>query len=112
MNRPNISQQQKQAQSISIAPQLRNSLKILQSASFDLRTAILSELQRNPLLEELPIDSVSVEAESELIQDEEPDTRNDELDFDNNDFSILEKFQTITQNLNQANLACLLQSKN
>lgn len=85
-----LNQSQKQTQSLSIAPQLQNSLKILQSASFDLRTAILFELQRNPLLEELPIDSVSVEAESELIQDTS-DSRDDELDFDNDDFSILEK---------------------
>lgn len=87
---PFLSQSQKQTQSLSIAPQLQNSLKILQSASFDLRTAILAELQRNPLLEELPIESVSVEAESELIQ-ENVDSRNEELDFDNGDFSILEK---------------------
>ena len=85
-----LSQSQKQTQSLTIAPQLQNSLKILQSASFDLRTAILAELQRNPLLEELPIEGVSVEAESELIQ-ENSDSRNDELDFDSDDFSILEK---------------------
>ena len=42
----NFQQSQKQSQSLSIAPQLQNSLKILQSASFDLRTAILSELQK------------------------------------------------------------------
>ena len=87
---PFLSQSQKQTQSLTIAPQLQNSLKILQSASFDLRTAILAELQRNPLLEELPIEGVSVEAESELIQ-ENSDSRNDELDFDSDDFSILEK---------------------
>lgn len=86
----NLQQSQKQTQSLSIAPQLQNSLKILQSASFELRTAILTELQRNPLLEELPIDSVSVEAESELIQ-EESDSREEELDFESGDFSILEK---------------------
>ena len=90
MSGPFLSQSQKQTHSLTIAPQLQNSLKILQSASFDLRTAILVELQRNPLLEELPIESVSVEAESELIQ-ENGDSRNEELDFDNNDFSILEK---------------------
>ena len=90
MSGPFLNQSQKQTQSLSIAPQLQNSLKILQSASFDLRTAILFELQRNPLLEELPIESVSVEAESELIQ-ENNDSRNEELDFDTDDFSILEK---------------------
>lgn len=90
MSGPFLSQSQKQTQSLTIAPQLQNSLKILQSASFDLRTAILAELQRNPLLEELPIESVSVEAETELIQ-ESGDSRNEELEFDNDDFSILEK---------------------
>ena len=90
MSGPFLSQSQKQTQSLTIAPQLQNSLKILQSASFDLRTAILTELQRNPLLEELPIEGVSVEAESELIQ-ENSDSRNDELDFGSDDFSILEK---------------------
>ena len=90
MSGPFLSQSQKQTHSLTIAPQLQNSLKILQSASFDLRTAILVELQRNPLLEELPLESVSVEAESELIQ-ENGDSRNEELDFDENDFSILEK---------------------
>ena len=90
MSGPFLNQSQKQTQSLTIAPQLQNSLKILQSASFDLRTAILAELQRNPLLEELPIEGVSVEAESELIQ-ENSDSRNDELDFDNDDFSVLEK---------------------
>ena len=90
MSGPFLSQSQKQTQSLTIAPQLQNSLKILQSASFDLRTAILAELQRNPLLEELPIEGVSVEAESELIQ-ENSDSRNDELDFDSDDFSILER---------------------
>jgi RNA polymerase sigma-54 factor len=90
MSGPFLNQSQKQTQSLTIAPQLQNSLKILQSASFDLRTAILFELQRNPLLEELPIEGVSVEAESELIQ-ENGDSRNEELDFDCDDFSILEK---------------------
>ena len=90
MSGPFLSQSHKQTQSLTIAPQLQNSLKILQSASFDLRTAILAELQRNPLLEELPIEGVSVEAESELIQ-ENSDSRNDELDFDSDDFSILER---------------------
>ena len=90
MSGPFINQSQKQTQSLTIAPQMQNSLKILQAASFDLRTTILTELQRNPLLEELPIDSVSVEAESELIQDD-ADSREQEMDFDSDDFSILEK---------------------
>ena len=81
---------QKQIQTLKIGPQLQNSLKILQSASLDLRTAILSELQKNPLLEELPQEGISVEEEVELIE-ESPEQRTEELDFSDDDFSILDK---------------------
>jgi RNA polymerase sigma-54 factor len=47
-------QSQRQTQTQVLAPQLRNSLKILQAPATDLRTTILEELQNNPLLEELP----------------------------------------------------------
>ncbi|MGC6455023.1 MAG: RNA polymerase factor sigma-54 [Coraliomargaritaceae bacterium] len=84
-------QVQKQTQSIVLAPQLRNSLKILQSPAMDLRTAILEELQANPLLEELPIEGISVD---ERLT--EPDVNDDkieseELQFDDSDYSILDR---------------------
>jgi RNA polymerase sigma-54 factor len=50
---------QRQTQTQVLAPQLRQSLKILQVAALDLRTVIQEELQANPTLEELPLDSVS-----------------------------------------------------
>ncbi|MGB0264484.1 MAG: RNA polymerase factor sigma-54 [Opitutales bacterium] len=83
-------QSQKQTQSLVLAPQLRNSLKILQAPAMDLRTAILEELQANPLLEELPIESISVE---ERISDPDPSERepDEELDFNAEDYSILER---------------------
>jgi RNA polymerase sigma-54 factor len=52
---------QRQSQSLVLAPQLRQSLKILQVAALDLRSVIQEELQSNPALEELPMDSMSIE---------------------------------------------------
>ncbi|MGH7997085.1 MAG: RNA polymerase factor sigma-54 [Opitutaceae bacterium] len=52
---------QRQTQSLVLAPQLRQSLKILQVAAMDLRTVIQEELQANPTLEELPMDGMSLE---------------------------------------------------
>src|SRR5579885_1016921 len=52
---------QRQTQSLVLAPQLRQSLKILQVAAMDLRTVIQEELQSNPTLEELPMDGITLE---------------------------------------------------
>lgn len=73
-----------------LAPQLRNSLKILQAPAVELRTSILEELQANPLLEEMPIDSISVEEQRENPSENERDA-GEELDFNAEDFSVLEK---------------------
>ena len=56
-----LHQQQKQVQNLVLAPQLRQSLKILQAATMDLRSTILQELESNPVLEELPMDNISLE---------------------------------------------------
>ena len=64
---------QRQTQSLVLAPQLRQSLKILQVAAMDLRSEIQEELQSNPTLEELPSDGVSLDqekAENERDNDE------------------------------------------
>ncbi|MBS0631421.1 MAG: RNA polymerase factor sigma-54 [Verrucomicrobia bacterium] len=50
---------QRQTQSLVLAPQLRQSLKILQVAALDLRSVIQEELQANPTLEELPMEGES-----------------------------------------------------
>ena len=52
---------QRQSQSLVLAPQLRQSLKILQVAALDLRSVIQEELQSNPTLEELPMEGMSAE---------------------------------------------------
>lgn len=57
-----LQQVQKQAQTLVLAPQLRQSLKILQVSTLELRNVILEELQSNPTLEELPMDGISIEA--------------------------------------------------
>jgi RNA polymerase sigma-54 factor len=56
---------QRQTQSLVLAPQLRQSLKILQVAALDLRATIQEELQSNPTLEELPMEGVSLEKSGE-----------------------------------------------
>ena len=55
-----------------------------------MRTSILEELQANPLLEEMPIDSISVEEQRENPSENERDA-GEELDFNAEDFSVLEK---------------------
>ena len=76
MQSQGLRQVQKQTQSLVLAPQLRQSLKILQVPALELRSAILEELQTNPLLEELGNNDESLDAEEqEPSPDEiEPDT--------------------------------------
>ena len=56
---------QRQSQSLVLAPQLRQSLKILQVAALDLRSVIQEELQANPTLEEMPMDGMSLDKPAE-----------------------------------------------
>lgn len=53
--------EQLQTQTQVLAPNLRQSLKILQASALELRTVIQEELQMNPTLEELPNESVSLD---------------------------------------------------
>jgi RNA polymerase sigma-54 factor len=55
--------QQRQTQNLVLAPQLRQSLKILQVAALDLRSVIQEELQVNPTLEELLNDAGAISLE-------------------------------------------------
>jgi RNA polymerase sigma-54 factor len=64
---------QRQTQSLVLAPQLRQSLKILQVAALDLRSVIQEELQSNPTLEELPMEGVSLDKPAEDANGSEPD---------------------------------------
>jgi len=85
--------QQRQTQQLVLAPQMRQSLKILQVAALDLRATIQEELQSNPALEELPMDDVSLEKSAGSgDEDRGADTTDsrDELSF-KEDFQVLEK---------------------
>jgi RNA polymerase sigma-54 factor len=90
MSSQGFQQTQKQNQSLVLAPQLRNSLKILQAPAVELRTAILEELHANPLLEELPIDSISIDEHHDSLNENEREA-NVELDFNSEDYSVLDK---------------------
>lgn len=86
--RQGFQQVQKQTQQLVLAPQLRQSLKILQAPAMELRNAILEELQSNPVLEELPMDS-GVSIEKETAGDEpEGKSEDGEMDF-GEDYRIL-----------------------
>ena len=86
---------QKQTQSQVLAPQLRHSLKILQVATQDLRTTIQEELQTNPSVEELPMESVSLDESKSNQNDSESSSNDDSSDFDevrfDETFEILNK---------------------
>lgn len=89
-----LQQVQKQAQTLVLAPQLRQSLKILQAPSLELRNTILEELQANPTLEELSVDGVSIEQETQEAAegDGNGEVENDvEMNLSDEDYSILNK---------------------
>ena len=79
-----LRQVQKQTQNLVLAPQLRQSLKILQVPALELRSAILEELQTNPLLEELSNNDESLDAnEVEPSPDEIESEKTDEFSEEN-----------------------------
>lgn len=61
-------QVQKQGQTQVFTAKLGQSLEILQVSAMELRDVILKELETNPVLEELPMEGVSVEREGERIE--------------------------------------------
>ena len=83
---------QRQTQQLVLAPQLRQSLKILQVAALDLRSVIQQELQSNPALEEMPTDDASFEKETapEASEAGDSDGMREEMDF-SKEFEILSK---------------------
>lgn len=93
-----LQQVQKQAQTLVLAPQLRQSLKVLQVPALELRNTILEELQQNPSLEELPMEGVSLDYESEAAAnengaDDSLGEENGELRLSDEDFSTLSRLR-------------------
>ena len=80
-----LRQLQKQTQNLVLAPQLRQSLKILQVPAMELRSAILEELQTNPLLEEFGTNDESLDGEVQEPTPDEPTEQEDELANDPNE---------------------------
>lgn len=90
---PQYTQSQKFAQSQTIAPQMRQSLKILQSSSLELLQTISEELLTNPVLEELPKESeVSIDDSKDNSEnnDNELNILN-EMEEDSREFYKIEK---------------------
>lgn len=79
----------RQTQNTVLAPQLQQSLKVLQAASIELRSTILEELQSNPALEELSMEEASIE-EMSAPTEETPDYA-EELDFAEREMDILRR---------------------
>ncbi|HMP73425.1 MAG TPA: RNA polymerase factor sigma-54 [Kiritimatiellia bacterium] len=65
MNGPYLSQTQQQRMQQTLAPQLRQSLELLQVPVLELRTLIREEMEQNPTLEEAGDTTTSLEAEAE-----------------------------------------------
>ena len=63
MANQSLSMSQEQRQIQILAPQLRQSLELLQAPMLELRTLVQQELQRNPTLEEKPLPTLSIEVE-------------------------------------------------
>lgn len=82
-------QVQKQTQTMVLAPQLRQSLKILQVPVQELRSSILEELQINPTLDELPHEGEHIENSNPVSTDDSSNTSaesagNEEMKFEEN----------------------------
>ena len=78
MQTQTLSLSQSQQMQMVLAPQLRQSLEMLQVPILELRAMIQQEMEQNPTIEEIPQDQASVEIEPSG----EGEVDNSELDFD------------------------------
>lgn len=93
MSTQGFQQIQKQTQSLVLAPQLRQSLKILQAPALELRNAILEELQINPTLEEQSSEGLSIEEQRDASAKDNGanESEDGDLNFSDEDFSALNR---------------------
>src|SRR6202166_2130314 len=93
---PGLHQVQRMSLQQILAPQLQQSLHLLQVPTLELRTLVQEELQQNPLLEEIPKDEPTVEIESpdgEVTHETEPEktvTAEERAEF-KEEFEVLSK---------------------
>jgi RNA polymerase sigma-54 factor len=86
---PKLQQVQRLSLQQVLAPQLQQSLHLLQVPTLELRTLVREELQQNPLLEELPEETVSLEADGTPSAETKEDAKTkEELDFEK-EFEVL-----------------------
>src|ERR1051325_11171215 len=89
---PGLHQVQRLSLQQILAPQLRQSLHLLQVPTLELRTLVQEELQHNPLLEEIPKEEPRVEAETtERELDGEKQTSDEERADFKEEFEVLSK---------------------
>jgi RNA polymerase sigma-54 factor len=89
---PGLHQVQRLSLQQILAPQLQQSLHLLQVPTLELRTLVQEELQQNPLLEEIPKDEPPVEAEAaERELDKEKPTSDEERAEFKEEFEVLSK---------------------
>lgn len=87
-----LNQSQKQVQGLVLTPQLRQSLRILQVPTAELRREIAEEMAANPLLEEVePVASEPLEASSPAEEPDEDGPR--ELSLGEDDFDALRRMK-------------------
>ena len=69
-----LSQTQSQRLSMVLAPQLRQSLELLQVPMLELRTLVQQEMEQNPTLEDQPMEAEQIEIEPSATEkkDEDP----------------------------------------
>jgi len=95
---PGLHQVQRLSLQQILAPQLQQSLHLLQVPTLELRSLVQEELQQNPLLEEIPKDEPQVDveapersAEAESGPDNEKGTTNEERAEFKEEFEVLSK---------------------
>ena len=82
---PGFSLSQRLSQSLVIAPQLQQSLALLQAPTLELKALVEAELQQNPVLEEIPeqdMDKKSTDEEGESTEDTDLAEPPDDVKFD------------------------------
>lgn len=81
MPNQSLSLAQTQQMQMVLAPQLRQSLEMLQMPMMELQTMVREELEKNPTLEDTPTEQEQVEIEAKAGE-EAPADETDQLDFD------------------------------
>ncbi|MGD0016314.1 MAG: RNA polymerase sigma-54 factor, partial [Verrucomicrobiia bacterium] len=87
---PGLQQVQRLSLQQILAPQLQQSLHLLQVPTLELCSLVQEELQQNPLLEELPKDEPRAEAERDSDADSSSKETQDQIDF-KEEFEALSK---------------------